>query len=867
MMTIALQRLTIFCTLFFLMFAFSSTESQAQQSYTRFTSEQLRVFMPSQSRIVRSLAGLWEKSEDDGSSWEQVMLPMSETKPGKVRFRRTIKIDKKQLYNYNWSLYSLGTNEDIELYLNGKYVGRYFAGMAPFSIRLPESKLLAGLNLLEMQITPPPAHASRHIFAQRSYSGIIREMLLIGSQHVSIEDVQQKTFFNDNLSSCQLSTQLTIRSGAIERLGGEDMIGAISLKKVAFSVDAILRRFGTGEVIANSPEKTIIIERDRTVNTSLDFRLSDPALWSPSEPNLYEMSIRITHNGSVIDDYTVPVGLYKTKTASVNGNPRILLNNEPFTLKAVDYYEHVPILGQTMTAAQIQRDILSLKTLGVNAIRIKSGNPHPFLVHQCNVNGIFILSDLPVYDYPSGLLEDEDFLVRITNIASRMANAYDRHPSIMGYGISDGLQDNSKLSKGFTQKIGALFRTVSSKVLYKSIRFGTKTIDDQFSDFLIARSSTKWEPGEKQLKEILRLKALAGNQPLIVHLGKPVQPNNLNGFSDPLSVESQAQYIRDGYRTVQQASMGGIIIWSYNDFITARAITVTDPEDQHVSTSGLIDLNRQPRVSYSMLKALLNDEKEPLLRSGTVNSDTPLIFILLSFSLGIAFFVLISKFRRLREYMLRALIRPYNFYSDIRDQRLLSLAQTLSVGLLSSATLAIVLSTMLFVFRSSFGTEYVYMILLPTGFLRTLLNEITWTPELGFFFFTLIGIASHAMVAGIILFSAFITRTRLFFIDAFTISVWSALPFLLLLPIALALFKVLSATGSAMWLMMLMLALFIWYFARMLKSTAVVFDIRSLYVYACGSGLLILFIGIVLAYYSGKVSIFNYLYYYFSTFS
>lgn len=847
--------------------AFTVSKCEAQQSYTRFTNEQLRIFMPSQSRIVRSLAGLWEKSEDDGSSWEQVTLPMSETKAGKVRFRRSIKIDKKQLFMYNWSLHSLGTNEDIELYLNGKYVGRYFAGMAPFSIRLPESKLLAGLNLLEMQITPPPAHASRHIFAQRSYSGIIREMLLIGSQHVAIEDVQQKTFFNDNLTACQLSTQLSIRSGAIERLGGEDMYGAISLKKISFTVNAVLRRYGTDEVIASSPEKTIIIERDRTVNTALDIRLNNPGLWSPAVPNLYEMSIRITHNGSVIDDYTIPVGFYKTKSANVNGTPTILLNNEPFILKAVDYYEHVSGLGQTMTAQQIQRDILSLKTLGVNAVRIKSGNPHPYFVHQCNVNGIFILSDLPVYDYPSGLLEDEDFLVRITNIASRMANTYDRNPSIFGYGISDGLQENSKLSKAFTKKIGSLFRSVSSKILYKSIRFGTKTIDEQYTDLLIARSSTRWEPGESQLKEILRLKSLAGNQPMIVHLGKPVQPQNLNGFSDPLSVESQAQYIRDGYRTVKQASVAGIIIWSFNDFITARSITITDPEDQNISTSGLTDLNRQPRLSYAMFKALLNDEKEPLLRSGTTNSDTPLIFILLSFSLGIAFFVLISKFRRLREYMLRALIRPYNFYSDIRDQRLLSLGQTLSVGLLSSATLAIVLSTMLFVFRSSFGTEYLYMILLPTGFLRTLLNEITWTPELGFFFFTLIGIAAHAGVAGIILFSAFITRTRLFFIDAFTISVWSALPFLLLLPIALALFKVLSATGSAMWLMILMLALFVWYFARMLKSTAVVFDIRSLYVYAGGSGLLTLFIGIILTYYSSKVSIFNYLYYYFSTFS
>ena len=161
--------------------------------------------------------------------------------------------------------YSLGTNEDIELYLNGNYVGRYFAGMAPFAIRLPESKLKPGINLIEMQITPPPAHASRHIFAQRSYSGIVREMMLIGARQIYLEDAQVKSNFNDNLTACQISSQLTIRSGAIERLGGEDMYGELSLKKISFSVDATLKRYGTGEIVASGGEKTITIDRDRTV--------------------------------------------------------------------------------------------------------------------------------------------------------------------------------------------------------------------------------------------------------------------------------------------------------------------------------------------------------------------------------------------------------------------------------------------------------------------------------------------------------------------------------------------------------------------------------------------------------------------------
>ena len=268
-----------------------------------------------------------------------------------------------------------------------------------------------------------------------------------------------------------------------------------------------------------------------------------------------------------------------------------------------------------------------------------------------------------------------------------------------------------------------------------------------------------------------------------------------------------------------------------------------------------------------MFKALLNDEKEPLLRSGTVNSDTPLIFIIMSFGIGIAFFVLMSKFRRLREYIVRALIRPYNFYSDIRDQRLLSMSQTLGVATLTCATVSIVLSTMLFVFRSSFGTEYLYMIFLPTGWLRSLLNTITWTPELGVLVFTLVGLLAHVFAALIIQSAGILTRARILFEDAFTISVWSALPYIVLLPIALALFKLLSSTGSATWLIVILGIMFFWYYLRMLRATSVVFDIAPLPVYLSGSGLFGLMLIIVFMYYSSKVSLFSYLQYYFSTFS
>ena len=504
--------------------------------------------------------------------------------------------------------------------------------------------------------------------------------------------------------------------------------------------------------------------------------------------------------------------------------------------------------------------------MGINTIRVRYGMPHPYLVEQCNLNGIFILCDMPAYDMPNGIIESDEITVRMNNIGSRMLSAYDKQPCILGYGLSDGFQEGSSQTKKFHTSLIGLFRAISNKLLYKTVRFGSRVIDEKSFDFLILRSSPRWQPGDIQANEIERLRKLAPSKPILVHFGKPVQPNNLQGYSDPLSVESQAQFIRDSYRTAQQGKTAGIVVWSFSDFITERSITVTNPEDQYLCTSGLTDFQRQPRLAYTMLKALLNDEKEPLLRSGSVNQDTPLIFIVLGIVLGLILLILMTRFRRLREYIIRALIRPYNFYSDIRDQRILSIGQTMSVALLSSATLGLIMSTFLYVFRSSFGTEYLYMIFLPSGLLRSILNAITWSPSLGVFIFIIVGLLAHVFAAGIIRAAAFFSRSRVFFLDAFTISVWSALPYIIMLPIGLALYKILGA-GNANWLIIILCIMFIWYYYRMLRSTAVVFDVPSMPVYLVGSSMFLVLILCMIGYFSANMNILSYIQYYFSTVS
>ncbi len=93
-------------------------------------------------------------------------------------------------------------------------------------------------------------------------------------------------------------------------------------------------------------------------------------------------------------------------------------------------------------------------------------------------------------------------------------------------------------------------------------------------------------------------------------------------------------------------------------------------------------------------------EKIAALPVGTHSVSSPVSYVLLGLLLLILFFWLLNTDRRFRESVFRALRRPYNFYADIRDQRILSNLHTAILSAIVAVTFAIVVSSVLYHFRS-----------------------------------------------------------------------------------------------------------------------------------------------------------------------
>jgi cbb3-type cytochrome oxidase subunit 3 len=107
-------------------------------------------------------------------------------------------------------------------------------------------------------------------------------------------------------------------------------------------------------------------------------------------------------------------------------------------------------------------------------------------------------------------------------------------------------------------------------------------------------------------------------------------------------------------------------------------------------------------------------------------------------------------------------------------------------------------------------------------------------------------------------------KKRVFFIDTITMSIWSGLPFLVILPFSIVLVKILVNYPNSIWLFSLLLVfLSVWVFMRILKSVSVVFDKNSTIVNIIGLATVIFFLGIPIFIYQNKYQFIDYINYLF----
>ncbi|WP_236263814.1 sugar-binding domain-containing protein, partial [Dysgonomonas sp. Marseille-P4677] len=143
-----------------------------------------------------------------------------------------------------------------------------------------------------------------------------------------------------------------------------------------------------GKLVAKDSKKLRLTAQNNTITTEL--KVNNPQLWDLNNPNLYRLKTTVLKDGKVIDQTNTVTGL---RTYTFDPNKGFALNGEWMKVKGVCIHHDAGVLGSAVPKEVWKRRLLTLKEIGVNAIRTSHNPQAPDLYALCDELGLLVLNE------------------------------------------------------------------------------------------------------------------------------------------------------------------------------------------------------------------------------------------------------------------------------------------------------------------------------------------------------------------------------------------------------------------------------------------------------------------------------------------
>ena len=149
--------------------------------------------------------------------------------------------------------------------------------------------------------------------------------------------------------------------------------------------------------------------------------LTDPLLWNPEFPNLYQIRIDLKEASEIKHEVVQRFGF---RTVDVRQNDGIYINGTKIMFRGVCRHSSWPTSGKTMSKEISIIDVNLMKDMNMNAVRMSHYPPDQHFLDVCDSLGLFVLDELSgwqnFYDTETGKRLVKEMVERDVN-----------HPSIV----------------------------------------------------------------------------------------------------------------------------------------------------------------------------------------------------------------------------------------------------------------------------------------------------------------------------------------------------------------------------------------------------------------------------------------------------
>ena len=319
--------------------------------------------------------------------------------------------DEKGMYKYEFevpekfrgkqvNLVFEASMTDTEVKVNGRKVGSKHQGaFYRFSYNVTDFLKYGKKNLLEVTVAKESENASVNLAERRAdywnFGGIFRPVFLevkpaVNLRHIAI-DAKMDGTFRANCYTNISNDGMSIRTQILDKKG----------KKIT--------------------ETTVPVKAGGDW-TSLQLNVSNPALWTAETPNLYKAQFSLLDKtGKVLHSETENFGF---RTIEVRESDGLYINGVRINVRGVNRHSFRPESGRTLSKEKNVEDVLLMKSMNMNSVRLSHYPADPEFLEACDSLGLYVMDELGgwhgKYDTPTGVRLIEGMIERDVN-----------HPSII----------------------------------------------------------------------------------------------------------------------------------------------------------------------------------------------------------------------------------------------------------------------------------------------------------------------------------------------------------------------------------------------------------------------------------------------------
>jgi beta-galactosidase len=393
----------------------------------------------SQWRFIRSDPSKAQMPGFNDQAWEMVTLPHTAHVEALVTGAGDRQWQGVCWYRKNFLLPADARDREIflrfdgamnaaEIWVNGQSAGKFMGGYLPYVMDISKFARPGRANVVAVRldnrdnpITGPKPLADLDF---NLYGGLYRDARLV---------IKNKLHITDPIPAYQVAGggvfvtfPVVTKTQAVVRVETQVQNQDGAARTFTLRTTVLDAR---GKVVSSAESAVAKFPAGAERKMTQDITVTNPALWSPQSPRLYQVRSELVEKGKVMDAEQTRIGIRRIEMTADG----FRINGEKMFLAGANRHQEYPYIGNALSDDAQYRDALKIKQAGFDYIRLSHYPQSPAFLDACDELGLVVMDSILGWQYFN---RDPAFAVQKLKECRELVRRDRNHPCVILWEVS-----------------------------------------------------------------------------------------------------------------------------------------------------------------------------------------------------------------------------------------------------------------------------------------------------------------------------------------------------------------------------------------------------------------------------------------------